>query len=111
MNTEFAVERYEFSCARCGARWISDYDVQYVETHDGEILQYYSLNGTRTRGWPAGRASSAEPKLRASSSTTNHTNHRERCGGRGAGASGIPLPSGAGATRQPRLSRGIPASA
>ena len=45
MHTELAVERYEFSCPHCGARWISDYDVQHVTSHDGGTWQYYSLNG------------------------------------------------------------------
>jgi hypothetical protein len=34
-------------------------------------------------------------------------NHRCRCGGVGLGSSGIPRPSGAGATRQPPSSRVI----
>ena len=34
-------------------------------------------------------------------------NPRERCGARFAGESGVPRPSGAGATRHPRASRGI----
>ena len=69
------------------------------------------LNGTLTRGSGPGRTSSAEPTLSAKSNATNQANHRERCGGRGAGGFGAPLPSGAGATRQPRSSRGIPPSA
>jgi hypothetical protein len=45
--------------------------------------------------------------LNAGSSNTNHTNGRERWGGRGGGGSGVPRPSGAGATRHPCWSRGI----
>lgn len=46
MHTELAVERYEFTCRHCGARWANDYDVQHLTTHDGATWQYYSLNGT-----------------------------------------------------------------
>jgi hypothetical protein len=53
MHAELAAERYGFSCPHCGARWISDYDVQHVTSHDGGTWQYYSLNGTPVPPPPA----------------------------------------------------------
>ena len=65
------------------------------------------LNGTVTRRSPPCWNSSTEIQLSAISASTNHRNPGRRCGGRPGGCSGMPRPSGAGATCQPRLSRGI----
>ena len=54
-------------------------------------------------GW----LSSTNSQLIASSPISNIQKPRRRCGGVGLCSSGIPRPSGAGATRQPCLSRGI----
>ena len=50
---------------------------------------------------------STEPRLKARSTSATTTNPRERCGARAGGGAGLPRPSGAGATCQPRSSRGI----
>src|SRR4029077_14433500 len=69
----------------------------------------YGLNGTVTRGWPLeGENTSSEIQLMATRISTNHRNPALRCAGGPLGVcSGIPRPSGAGVTCQPRLSRGI----
>src|SRR5580704_17719376 len=67
----------------------------------------YGLNGTVTRGCPTGWLTSTSTQLTASNSRKNSQKPRRRCGGVGLCSSGIPRPSGAGATRQPRRSRGI----
>src|ERR1700691_6094500 len=65
------------------------------------------LNGTLVRGVPEDPTASTKIQLIASSAMTNSQNPCQRCGGDGLCSSGVPRPSGAGATRQPRLSRGI----
>src|SRR6202043_2604302 len=67
------------------------------------------LNGTVTRGWPEdGWKSRTDTQLTVIRISTNHRKPGRRCAGGPLGAcSGMPRPSGAGATCQPRLSRGI----
>ena len=67
----------------------------------------YGLNGTVTRGCVDGWLISTNSQLIASSPRSSSQKPRMRCGGVGLCSSGIPRPSGAGATRQPPLSRGI----
>src|SRR4029077_19954199 len=67
----------------------------------------YGLNGTLTRGCEDGCPINTNSQLIASNPNNNNQNARIRCGGVGLCSSGIPRPSGAGATRQPPLSRGI----
>ena len=67
----------------------------------------YGLNGTFARCSVPGWLISTNSQLIASSPTSNIQNPRRRCGGVGLCSSGMPRPSGAGATRQPCLSRGI----
>ena len=69
----------------------------------------YGLNGTVTRGSPVvGRKNRTDSRLIASRIPTNHMKPGRRCAGGPFGAcSGMPRPSGAGETCQPRLSRGI----
>ncbi|MFD1044613.1 hypothetical protein ACFQ1S_02885 [Kibdelosporangium lantanae] len=45
MVTEFAIERYTFTCTNCGHTWSADYDVQYLEDRDGDEWAFYRLNG------------------------------------------------------------------
>jgi predicted RNA-binding Zn-ribbon protein involved in translation (DUF1610 family) len=45
MIKEIAVERYRFECGWCGARFIRDYDVQYVLDPDGGMWSFYWLDG------------------------------------------------------------------
>jgi len=45
MLKELAVERLRFSCGRCRRSWQADYDVQHLEDAEGEVFEYYSLNG------------------------------------------------------------------
>ena len=66
----------------------------------------YGLNGTLTRGSPDDRVITTESTLIASSTATKIQNPRSRCGGCGLCSSGMPRPSGAGATRQRPLSCG-----
>jgi len=66
----------------------------------------YGLNGTFTRGCPPERTISSDTQLIASSTNKKIQNPLHRCGGGGLGCSGIPRPSGARATRQPRSSCG-----
>jgi hypothetical protein len=46
---ETAVERYRFECANCGRTWNADYDVQYVQDHEGGVWSFYRLNGVPVR--------------------------------------------------------------
>jgi len=54
MITGFAVERYQFGCSWCGARWIKDYDVQYLEDASGDTWAFYWLDGRPTLAPTAG---------------------------------------------------------
>ena len=65
------------------------------------------LNGIVTRRADEGWNTSTESQLRASRTTKKIQKPRQRWGGEGLCSSGMPRPSGAGATRQPCLSRGI----
>src|SRR5262249_33830004 len=66
----------------------------------------YGLNGTFTRGCDDCDIAT-ERRLMASMTATKIQNQRSRCGGGGLCSSGVPRPSGAGATRQRPLSCGI----
>src|SRR5579884_1044581 len=70
-------------------------------------LRKYGLNGTLTRGWLEGWKISTDSQFSASRTRKKIHSPRQRWGGGGLCSSGIPRPSGAGATRQPCLSRGI----
>jgi hypothetical protein len=67
----------------------------------------YGLNGTSTRGCPDDLVITTDSTLISSSTATKIQNPRNRCGGLGLCSSGVPRPSGAGATRQRPLSCGI----
>ncbi|MEV5704895.1 hypothetical protein [Actinoallomurus sp. NPDC052274] len=45
MLVDVAVERFRFVCGRCGHRWITDYDVQYVQDDVGTTFAFYRLDG------------------------------------------------------------------
>lgn len=45
MITSLAVERIAFTCRHCGKEWSSDYDVAHYEEPDGEVFEYFSLEG------------------------------------------------------------------
>ena len=86
---------------------VSLFDVIDLTLPASSCWRKYGLNGTFTRGSVAGWLISTNSQLIASSPISNIQNPRRRCGGVGLCSSGIPRPSGAGATRQPPLSRGI----
>src|SRR5436309_716951 len=67
----------------------------------------YGLNGTLILGSPPGWAMSTESQFTASRTRKKIQKPRHLCGGLGLCFSGIPRPSGAGATRQPPSSWGI----
>jgi hypothetical protein len=96
--------------ARSGAGRAPHEQDDHADANQGQQRRALCRRGPLTRGWAPGRTSSAELRLKARGVNTNHTNGRERWGGRRAGGSGIPRPSGAGATRHPCWSRGIRAS-
>lgn len=45
MTAESAIERYQFTCTHCGARWMSDYHVRYVTDGDGDTTSSFQRNG------------------------------------------------------------------
>jgi ribosomal protein S27AE len=45
MLVETAIERYRFTCGRCGHTWTADYDVQYVSDDVGATFAFYRLDG------------------------------------------------------------------
>jgi hypothetical protein len=71
-------------------------------------VKKYGLNGTVTRSSPLlGWKNNTDSQFNAINAITKYQKPRKRCGGGPELAcSGIPRPSGAGATDQPRLSRG-----
>jgi hypothetical protein len=42
------IERFRFTCTRCGHRWIGDFDVRTVEGDDGRTVDYFAFNGFLT---------------------------------------------------------------
>lgn len=45
MITELALERLAFTCRHCGQEWSADYDVARFEEPDGEVFEYFALDG------------------------------------------------------------------
>src|ERR1700758_176310 len=70
-------------------------------------LRKYGLNGIPTRFCPDDCVIKTETQLIASRTNNRIQKPRHRCGGAGLCSSGIPRPSGAGATRHRPLSCGI----
>lgn len=45
MIVDLALEQLTFSCRRCGHRWRADYDVAQYENEDGDVFEYFALDG------------------------------------------------------------------
>jgi hypothetical protein len=43
---ETAIESYQFTCARCAARWITSYQVRQVTDEEGAVDSLYSYHGS-----------------------------------------------------------------
>lgn len=47
MMTEFATDRVGFACRHCGHEWAADYELAHYEEPDGEVFDYFALDGRR----------------------------------------------------------------
>jgi hypothetical protein len=45
MTIEISVESYLFTCARCGTRWVEDYQVSQVTDDSGSLRSFYRYHG------------------------------------------------------------------